>query len=165
LEEVWRLAGIAPVGGRSPTEIAQRLIGRAEAARSPTLTIGQAQAISAFLTISATPEQALSEVLQLGGANAKALRDKVEEWRAKLDTMAEAGLPVDQASFVTALGHAFDYYDGLTFEVRSAGLANDLPLAVGGRYDGLLVRMGGPPQSRAIGAMVRPGRIVPEVSQ
>lgn len=165
LEEVWTLAGIEPVGGRSPTEIAQRLIGRAEAARAPTLTTGQAQAISEFLAISATPDQALSQVSKLGGANANALRDKVAEWRAKLGAMAEAGLPVDQAWFVTALGHAFDYYDGLTFEVRSSSLGNNLPLAVGGRYDGLLVRMGGPPQSRAVGAMVRPGRIVPEVSR
>lgn len=165
LEEVWALAGIDPVGGRSPAEIAQRLIGRAEAARAPTLTIGQAQAISAFLAISASPDQALSQVLKLGGANAQALRDKAGAWRTKLGQMFEAGLPVDQAQFVTALGHAFDYYDGLTFEVRSASLGDDLPLAVGGRYDGLLLRMGGPAQSRAVGAMVRPGRIVPEDSQ
>src|SRR5690606_7521773 len=38
LEEVWALAGIEPVGGRGPAEIAQRLVRKAEAARTPALS-------------------------------------------------------------------------------------------------------------------------------
>jgi ATP phosphoribosyltransferase regulatory subunit len=61
--------------------------------------------------------------------------------------------------FAPALGHAFDYYDGLTFEIRSEALGADRPVAVGGRYDGLLARLGGGGGSaRAIGCMVRPWR-------
>ncbi|HEX5377641.1 MAG TPA: ATP phosphoribosyltransferase regulatory subunit, partial [Phenylobacterium sp.] len=52
--------------------------------------------------------------------------------------------------------HAFDYYDGLTFEVRSAALGPDQPIAVGGRYDGLPTRLGGPQEARAVGCMIRP---------
>jgi ATP phosphoribosyltransferase regulatory subunit len=60
--------------------------------------------------------------------------------------------------FAPALGHAFDYYDGLTFEVRSTVLGDDRPLASGGRYDGLLARLGGSAQSGAVGCVVRPWR-------
>ena len=59
--------------------------------------------------------------------------------------------------FAPALGHDFDYYDGVTFEVRSATLGDDRPVAVGGRYDGLMARLGGQ-ASRAVGCMVRPWR-------
>jgi ATP phosphoribosyltransferase regulatory subunit len=60
--------------------------------------------------------------------------------------------------FAPALGHAFDYYDGLTFEVRSAALGDDRPVASGGRYDGLLARLGGAVDARAVGCVVRPWR-------
>jgi ATP phosphoribosyltransferase regulatory subunit len=56
----------------------------------------------------------------------------------------------------TALGHAFDYYDGLTFEVRSEAL--ERAIAVGGRYDSLLARLGGSSDAQAVGCMVRPWR-------
>jgi ATP phosphoribosyltransferase regulatory subunit len=60
--------------------------------------------------------------------------------------------------FTPALGHAFDYYDGITFEVRSAAVGPDRAVAVGGRYDGLLARLGGGDGVRAVGCMVRPWR-------
>jgi ATP phosphoribosyltransferase regulatory subunit len=41
--------------------------------------------------------------------------------------------------------------------VRSEALGADRPVAAGGRYDGLLARLGGDP-GRAIGCMVRPWR-------
>lgn len=60
--------------------------------------------------------------------------------------------------FATALGHAFDYYDGLTFEIRSAALDPERSVAVGGRYDSLPSRLGGASGARAVGCVVRPWR-------
>ena len=68
------------------------------------------------------------------------------------------GVPAQALRFAAGLGHAFDYYDGLSFEVRSRALGPERPVAAGGRYDGLLARLGGPEQSRAVGCMVRPWR-------
>ena len=67
-------------------------------------------------------------------------------------------LPPERMRFAPALGHAFDYYDGLTFEVRSDALGPERPVASGGRYDGLLARLGGPADARAVGLVVRPWR-------
>jgi ATP phosphoribosyltransferase regulatory subunit len=160
LEEVWALAGIEPVGGRGPTEIAERLIRRAEAARAPALTTAQAEAIGRFLTIEAAPSDALAAVAALAGPRAKALKTALADWTTRLSALSHAGVPVSHARFATALGHAFDYYDGLTFEIRSDALGADRPVAVGGRYDGLPGRLGGPAQARAVGCMVRPRRAV-----
>jgi ATP phosphoribosyltransferase regulatory subunit len=158
LEEVWTLAGIEPVGGRGPAEIAERLIRRAEAARAPALTSAQAEAIGRFLTIEAAPSEALAAVAALAGPKAKALKAALGDWTTRLGELSHAGVPVSHARFATALGHDFDYYDGLTFEIRSDALGADRPVAVGGRYDGLPGRLGGPVEARAVGCMVRPRR-------
>lgn len=160
LEDIWALAGIDPVGGRSPGEIAQRLIRKAQAAAAPSLSLDQADAIRAFLAVDAPPPLALDRLSALAGSGSTKLSAEIAAWRTRLADMVSIGLPIDQARFVTALGHTFDYYDGLTFEVRSAELGPDLPIAVGGRYDGLLCRLGGPGDGRAVGCMVRPGRAV-----
>ena len=165
LEEVWALAGIEPVGGRGPAEIAERLIRRAEAARAPALTPAQAEAIGRFLTIEAAPSDALAAVAALAGPKAKALKTALADWTTRLAELSHAGVPVSHARFATALGHAFDYYDGLTFEIRSDALGADRPVAVGGRYDGLPGRLGGPAQARAVGCMVRPRRAVLNIQE
>ena len=157
LEEVWMLAGVEPVGGRGPAEIAARLVRKAEAAEAPSLTADQAGAIHAFMAIDDTPETALAAIGALAGGQDRTLQAALQTWRLRLAALAHS-IPADQMRFAPALGHAFDYYDGLVFEVRSAALGAERPVAVGGRYDALLPRLGGPAGSRAVGCMVRPWR-------
>jgi ATP phosphoribosyltransferase regulatory subunit len=114
----------------------------------------QAVAIRDFMAISATPAEALTSIRELAGRKAKALDAALDAWSARLDALA---VPAERLRFAPALGHAFDYYDGLTFEVRSETLGADRRVAVGGRYDGLLARLGGQ-DGRAVGCMVRPWR-------
>lgn len=154
LEEVWSLAGVEPVGGRGPAEIAQRLVRRAEAARAPSLTTGQAETIRRFLSVDDAPAAAIAAVRGLGGP---AVEPALADWARRLELMKAAGVPEGAMRMATALGHAFDYYDGLTFEVRSQALGAARPVAVGGRYDGLPARLGGG-AARAVGCMVRPWR-------
>ncbi|HEY2752319.1 ATP phosphoribosyltransferase regulatory subunit [Phenylobacterium sp.] len=155
LEEVWALAGVEPVGGRGPGEIAARLVRRAEAAAQPSLTEKQASAVRAFMAIAEAPATGLKQVRALAGST-RALDGALAEWDARLAMLAE--IPAERLRFAPALGHAFDYYDGLTFEVRSAGLGDDRPVASGGRYDGLLARLGAAGDARAVGCVVRPWR-------
>jgi len=156
LEEVWALAGVEPVGGRGPAEIAARLVKKAEAAQAPALTEAQAAAIQAFMAIDDTPAAAFARMAELAGRKATALKAALAGWEARLADLART-VPAERLRFTPALGHAFDYYDGITFEVRSAAVGPTLPVAVGGRYDGLLARLGGG-SGRAVGCMVRPWR-------
>lgn len=157
LEEVWALAGVEPVGGRGPAEIAARLIRRAEAADAEALTESQAQAIREFMAISDAPVAGLARVRDLAGGKHPALAAAFSAWEGRLEILSDI-VPAERLRFAPALGHAFDYYDGLTFEVRSEALGAERPVAVGGRYDGLLPRLGGPADARAVGCMVRPWR-------
>ncbi|MDB5494581.1 MAG: hisZ, partial [Phenylobacterium sp.] len=117
LEEVWALAGIEPVGGRKPAEIAARLVRRADAAAAPALGEAEARAVAEFMAISDTPEAGLARVRGLAGRKAKALESALHDWEARLAELGRS-VPAERLRFAPALGHAFDYYDGLTFEVR-----------------------------------------------
>ena len=157
LEEVWALAGVEPVGGRGPAEIAARLVRKAEAANAPSLTEAQSEAIRAFMAIDDAPAYAFARMRELAGGRDEALKAALAGWEARLLELGRTA-PADRLRFTPTLGHAFDYYDGLTFEVRSAALGAERPVAVGGRYDGLLTRLGGAGDARAVGCMVRPWR-------
>ena len=157
LEEVWALAGVEPVGGRGPGEIAARLIRKAEAASAPALTDTQSSAIRAFMAIDDAPAAALETVRALAGVRDAGLVMALEAWTARLADLSRM-IPLDRLRFTPALGHAFEYYDGITFEVRSAAIGPERPVAVGGRYDGLISRLGGSSDAQAVGCMVRPWR-------
>lgn len=157
LTEIWSLAGVEQVGGRGAGEIAQRLLERAQAERAPALSGADAERIRNFLDIVDEPRAALARVAELGGG-AAGLEAVLSDWGRRLDSLAAAGVPVDRARFATAAGRSFDYYDGLTFEIRSMTLGPERPVAAGGRYDSLMSRLGGAGAGRAVGAMVRPWR-------
>ena len=158
LEDIWALAGIEPVGGRGPAEIVHRLTERAALAASPRLTADQAQMIERFLAIADTPDRALAAAEALVGPGHSALSAAGDSWRRRMDAMAAAGVPPERVRFSAAFGRAFGYYDGALFEVRSAALGDDQPVAAGGRYDGLAAKLGATIETGAVGCMVRPGR-------
>lgn len=159
LQELWSLAGIEPVGGRRPAEIARRLVEKAQTAKAGRLDAEQAAKVRAFLAVSDRPEAALDAIAGLAGPNDAALKAAVAGWRARLAGMAAGGVPLERATLAAAFGRAFGYYDGYLFEVRSAGLGDERPIAAGGRYDGLPGRLGvSTTNTGAVGFMVRPAR-------
>lgn len=158
LRRLWTLAGIEPVGSRPTAEIVSRLAERAEAARMPPLTVAEGDAVRRFLAVSDAPEAALGAIRALAGPAPGALDAALAVWRRRLEGLAAQGVPADRVRLTAAFGRAFGYYDGLVFEVRSAALGEERPVAAGGRYDSLPARLGAPSAQGAVGCMVRPAR-------
>ncbi len=158
LQELWSLAGIEPVGGRRPAEIAHRLVERAEAAKAGRLDAEQAEKVRAFLAVADRPDAALNAIAALAGPNDGALTTAIAGWRQRLLGMTMRGVPLEKATLAAAFGRAFGYYDGYLFEVRSAALGDEAPVAAGGRYDGLPMKLGVSTNTGAVGCMVRPAR-------
>lgn len=156
LQELWSLAGVQPVGGRSPAEIVHRLAERAEAERAPALKPDAAEKIAAFLAVADEAGAALKAIAGL--ARGAALEQGLQDWSLRLKALQEAGVPKAAVRLSPAFGRSFGYYDGFLFEVRSAALDAERPLAAGGRYDGLLTRLGARRATPAVGCMVRPWR-------
>jgi len=156
LENLWSLAGTPPVGGRSAAEIAHRLSVRRQMRSAPRLTPAQAERVRRYLAIEDSPAAALEQIARLGGARSSALEKALRGWKQRLAALEEKGAPMDRLRLSAAFGRDFGYYDGVLFEVRSAALGPDRPVAAGGRYDGLSVRLGA--RFAAVGCMVRPAR-------
>jgi ATP phosphoribosyltransferase regulatory subunit len=158
LEEIWDLAGIEPVGGRSAGEIVHRLAERARLSRAPSLTGEQAELFNRFLAIEGDPGEAMAAVADLAPLANGRLAALREAWARRVEALCASGVPRERLRFSAAFGRAFGYYDGMVFEVRSAALGDDQPVAAGGRYDGLAERLGAAMSTGAVGCMVRPGR-------
>ena len=58
-----------------------------------------------------------------------------------------------RVKFSTAFGRGFDYYTGFVFELTDPSRTGD-PLVAGGRYDGLLTRLGSAEPIAAVGLAV-----------
>jgi ATP phosphoribosyltransferase regulatory subunit len=159
LQELWSLAGIEPVGGRRPAEIAHRLVERAQAVQAGKLSAGEADAVRAFLAVSDRPGAALDAISALGGRKRGGAGRGPGRLAQRLAGMGarRAGGP---HALAAAFGRAFGYYDGFLFEVRSDALDEERPVAAGGRYDGLPARLGASEtiKTGAVGCMVRPAR-------
>jgi ATP phosphoribosyltransferase regulatory subunit len=159
LEELWTLAGIEPVGGRSAAEIVHRLAERAQARAAPRLTAAQSDLITRFLAIDDRPAAALSAAQALAREAGAKLDETWADWADRLSILSDAGVPEASLRLSTAFGRAFGYYDSFLFEVHSAALMADEPVAAGGRYDSLLQKLGAPADAGgAVGCIVRPGR-------
>ncbi len=157
LEDIWALAGIAPVGGRSAQEIVHRLVERQAVAAAPHLTSGQHEVIIRYLAIVGAPAAALAQIGELSGATGP-LADILADWHRRLQALMTHGVPASRLHLATAFGRGFSYYDGVFFEIRSSALGDETPVAAGGRYDALPARMGAVGVTSAVGCMVRPGR-------
>lgn len=151
LEELWRLAGIQPVGGRTPAEIVHRLALRAQASRHPPLSDSEAGLIRRYLAISAPIHDALSAADAIAAEAGGDLTSEIARWMKRLEVMAHSGAP-PEGTLATAFARPFGYYDGVLFEITSGAISE--PVAAGGRYDSLPERLGGRPG--AVGCMVRP---------
>jgi ATP phosphoribosyltransferase regulatory subunit len=158
LQELWSLAGIEPVGGRRPAEIARRLVEKADAAKAGRLDPEPAAKVRAFLAVSDRPEAALSAIAALAGPKAGGLNAALDGWRARLAGMAQRGVALERVTLAAAFGRAFGYYDGYLFEIRSAALGDERAVAAGGRYDGLPAKLGVATNTGAVGFMIRPAR-------
>ncbi|MCF8477630.1 MAG: ATP phosphoribosyltransferase regulatory subunit, partial [Pseudolabrys sp.] len=67
--------------------------------------------------------------------------------------MAAGDIDLKRVAFSTALGRGFDYYTGFVFELTDSARTGD-PLVAGGRYDGLLTRLGAREPIAAVGLAV-----------
>ena len=141
LEELWTLAGIEPVGGRSAAEIVHRLAERAKNRAAPRLSAAQAGLITRFLAIEGRPAAALDQAEALAREAGADLDGLWGDWADRLEALRAAGVPESALTLATGFGRPFGYYDGFLFAVWSEALGADETVAAGG-----------------VGAMVRPGR-------
>jgi ATP phosphoribosyltransferase regulatory subunit len=153
--DLLSIAGINAVGGRSVAEIADRFLEQSALGASAKLP-GEVRAIiERFLAIQGDPDECAAELRALAadGNMASALAPALDLFESRTGFLAAQGIDLKRVRFSTAFGRGFDYYTGFVFELTDSGRTGD-PLVAGGRYDGLLTRLGSPEPIPAIGFAV-----------
>jgi ATP phosphoribosyltransferase regulatory subunit len=148
--DLLSISGISAVGGRSVDEIADRFLEQA-AAGAGGLPGEKRALIERFLAIAGDPDEAAAELRALAGDFVAALDPALDLFESRTGFLAARGVDVARIRFSTAFGRGLDYYSGFVFELHPAHGSADHQLVAGGRYDGLLTRLGSPTAIPAVG--------------
>jgi ATP phosphoribosyltransferase regulatory subunit len=147
--DLLSIAGIAAVGGRSVAEIAERFLEQAALGAGTRLPRETRALIERFLAVRGDPDEAAGELRALAADANLSLSAALDLFETRTGFLAARGVDVGAMHFSTAFGRGFDYYTGFVFELHDARSKG--PLIAGGRYDGLLTRLGAHEQIPAVG--------------
>jgi ATP phosphoribosyltransferase regulatory subunit len=157
IEEMFAVAGVQPVGGRGPQEIAERLRDKAGDAPPPARA---AELLLQYLALASPARASVAAIEAFAKAGKLDLSGALAAYKRRLDRIDALKPPFwTTATFSAEVGRRFDYYDGFVFEL-SRGPGQHNSLGGGGRYDALIARLsGGKAQAKAIGAGLRIARL------
>src|SRR5882672_7071578 len=149
--DLLSIAGITAVGGRSVGEIADRFLEQAALGAGSALPGETRKLIERFLAIGGDPDEAAGELRAMADDARLALGPALDLFESRTGFLAARGVDPTTIRFSTAFGRGLDYYTGFVFELhdpqgRAAG-----QLVAGGRYDGLLTRLGSAKPIPAVG--------------
>jgi len=161
VEKRMKRGGMSPHAGRSPDEIAARLLEKIalEKTRLPDIAIAALRQFLAIHEPLSTAAETLDHFAETAGIR---LDGAIERFRARAASIAAEGIDTALINYDAAFGRPLDYYTGLVFEIRdeSAGVV----LAGGGRYDRLLTLLGAPQPITGVGFSVWLDRVEKEMN-
>jgi ATP phosphoribosyltransferase regulatory subunit len=150
--DLLSIAGINAVGGRTVAEIAERFLEQSALGVSAKLPRDVRTLVERFLAIQGDPDEAAAELRALAseGNMVSALAPALDLFESRTGFLAARGIDLKRVRFSTGFGRGFDYYTGFVFELTDPARTGD-PLVAGGRYDGLLARLGSGAPIPAVG--------------
>ena len=150
--DLLSIAGINAVGGRTVAEIAERFLEQSALGVSAKLPRDVRTLVERFLAIQGDPDEAAAELRALAseGNMVSALAPALDLFESRTGFLAARGIDLKRVRFSTGFGRGFDYYTGFVFELTDPARTGD-PLVGGGRYDGLLARLGSGAPIPAVG--------------
>jgi ATP phosphoribosyltransferase regulatory subunit len=152
VSDLIAIAGATNLSGRTDAEIADRFLEQSTMAGGalPKETVA---AIERFLSIAGEPDDALAQLRKLAADAKLEISAAIDLFETRVGFMAARGLEIPKVRFATAFGRGIDYYTGFEFELHARGDGTE-PLVAGGRYDGLLTRLGSKTPIPAVGFSV-----------
>jgi ATP phosphoribosyltransferase regulatory subunit len=151
IREVFALADVRHVGGRTPEEIVERLASRT-AQQSEPISAELIEGVMALLHIRAAPEAAFKAIRNhFKEFKIDAIDPVLERCETRLRYFNAYGRSPANLQFNVGLRRGLEYYTGFMFEI----FAKDAPLighvCGGGRYDNLLEGLGAGASIPAVG--------------
>jgi ATP phosphoribosyltransferase regulatory subunit len=151
VEDLLSIAGISAVGGRTPSEIADRFLEQAALASGARGHDRAAEILTAYLALKADGSGAADALRAFASAHGLGLDTPLAAFEQRLAAIKDRGIAPSRLSFAADFGRRLDYYSGFVFEIHAAGNAVEGPLVGGGRYDKLVTLLGSETDVPAIG--------------
>jgi len=152
--DLLSIAGITAVGGRSVDEIADRFLEQSALGAQISLPRETRALIEKFLAIGGDPDEAAADLRAFAREANIALDATLDLFESRTGFLAARGVDVGRIRFSTAFGRGLDYYTGFVFELYDPSAQSTGQLVAGGRYDGLLTRLGSTSAISAVGFAV-----------
>jgi ATP phosphoribosyltransferase regulatory subunit len=149
-----------PVGAREADEVLARARKLAAEAAEPPMPAAQARLISEVLAVSCHAPAAAGRLRRIAGSAGVGIDHAIDRFEARLAALESEGIDTSRLAFDAVFGRNLEYYDGFVFELRAPGGAPHPPLAGGGRYDAMTVRLGASRPAPAVGGMIRPEAVL-----
>lgn len=147
--DLMSIAGTSSIGGRSVAEIADRFLEQSTL-KGATLPRDALSLIERFLGIAGEPDEAAAQLRALASEAKLDLDAAIDLFENRTGFMAARGIDTKTIRFSTSFGRGLDYYTGFEFDLHARDNGAE-PLAGGGRYDGLLTRLGAREPIPAVG--------------
>jgi ATP phosphoribosyltransferase regulatory subunit len=156
--DMLTMSGVRAAGGRTAEEIASRFLAKAQEGETA-LDADRLRVLEEFLAITGHPDQVAEQISALAGRHGLMIAAALQRYEARIGFMAAGGLDLDAVSASAGFVRNLDYYTGMVFDMLpgaassadAKSFANTKPLAGGGRYDGLLKRLGASVSVPAVG--------------
>jgi len=149
--DLLSIAGISAVGGRSVGEIADRFLEQAALGAQTSLPRETRALIERFLAVAGDPDEAAAELRAVAKDGSLKLDAALDLFESRTGFLAARSVDVRRIKFSTAFGRGLDYYTGFVFELHDPAGRAAGQLVAGGRYDGLLTRLGSKKPIPAVG--------------
>lgn len=152
------------VGLRSVRDVQDRLDLLAEQLNAPAMPSADAQLISDVLSIRGRADDTATHLRSLTEGAGVDIDIALSRFEERLSLITNASEQHCELQFDASFGRMLEYYDGFVFEFRLAGAALHPPLAGGGRYDAMTMRLGANQEVPAIGGIIRPEAVLKVLS-
>ncbi len=153
VQDLLSLAGIATVGGRSSSEIADRFLEQAASRLEDGVGPREVEALERFLSISGHPDGCSQQLRALAKDTKLDIDKALASFDERVGFLAARDLPIDDFTYSAAFVRDLDYYTGFVFEASDPANPG-APVVGGGRYDGLARKLGADHETPAVGAAI-----------
>jgi ATP phosphoribosyltransferase regulatory subunit len=147
--DLMSIAGATNVGGRTVAEIADRFLEQSTL-KGGALPRNALAVLKRFLAISGEPDEAVTQLRTLASDTGLEIGAAIDQLESRIGFMTARGIDISKTRFSTSFGRGVDYYTGFEFELHEKGNGIE-PLVAGGRYDGLMTRLGAAAPIPAVG--------------
>jgi ATP phosphoribosyltransferase regulatory subunit len=151
IKEVFALADLRHVGGRTPEEIVERLISRTAQEVEP-ISAEHIQGVTALLNIRAKPDAAFKAIREhFRKFRIGSVEPVLERCERRLRYIDACRRGPANLQFNVGLRRGLEYYTGFLFEIFAKSATHVGHVCGGGRYDNLLEGLGAGASIPAVG--------------